>query len=222
MTSRNDNALSTIAEATPAIHRQGERLFITSLEIAARFGKRHNNVIRDIEKLECPAKYRLLNFEQTSYQRPNPNGGPGIPTRMYEVTRDGFALLAMGFTGRRAMAWKVAYIEAFNAMERALADDWRRAMTQKAEAAQRLLAARTEAAYRHLAGEMAATRRELLLTKDKLRFATWAAGPMGEEEYGLVAGFRGLGYSWTRIAREQSYRSADALSRQYRRYRERQ
>lgn len=102
------------------VRQDGERLFVTSLDISNRFGKQHKNVLQAIENLECSAEFRRLNFQPTSYNRPNPNGGPGIPTPMVEITRDGFSFLCMGFTGAQAAVWKERYIAAFNQMETAL------------------------------------------------------------------------------------------------------
>ena len=91
----------------------------TSLAIAERFGKRHDNVIRDIEKLECSEKFRFLNFEERLREVPGPKGI--VRTyRMYNITKDGFSFLVMGFSGKEAAAWKERYIEAFNAMDAAL------------------------------------------------------------------------------------------------------
>lgn len=86
----------------------------TSRLVAEKFGKRHDNILRDIAKTvpELPAEFGLLNFEETSYIDSH-----GRAQRQYELTRDGFTLITMGFTGREAMAWKIRYIEAFNAME---------------------------------------------------------------------------------------------------------
>lgn len=86
----------------------------TSLRIAEVFEKRHDNVLRDIEDLECPDEFSFLNFEERDYE----NRGQKYP--MYLITRDGFAILAMGFTGKKAMEWKIKYISAFNAMEKKL------------------------------------------------------------------------------------------------------
>lgn len=87
----------------------------TSLDVAKHFRKRHDNVLRDIKNLECPEDFVLLNFEECS--RTGANNRPEPYVRM---TRDGFTLLCMGFTGKEAMHWKVAYINAFNKMEQAL------------------------------------------------------------------------------------------------------
>lgn len=91
----------------------------TSYAIAQRFGKIHRNVVRDIEKLiaDIPdPEFSLLNFEQSDYKN---SRGKTLPA--YRLTHDGFALLAMGFTGAEALAWKVAFIQAFNALEAELA-----------------------------------------------------------------------------------------------------
>ncbi len=102
------------------VHQNGDRLFVTSLDISNRFGKQHKNVIQAIDNLECSDGFRRLNFQPAVYHRPNPSGGKSIETRMFEITRDGFTFLCMGFTGPQAALWKERYIEAFNQMERAL------------------------------------------------------------------------------------------------------
>ncbi|MEO5328752.1 MAG: Rha family transcriptional regulator [Magnetococcus sp. THC-1_WYH] len=86
-----------------------------SIDVAEHFEKRHDNVLRDIRALEIPDEYRLLNFEETFVQVETPKGG----TRMdpaFDMTRDGFTLLVMGWTGGKAMQFKIAYLEAFNRM----------------------------------------------------------------------------------------------------------
>lgn len=99
------------------IVRKGESgLFTTSLIVAQAFEKEHKNVLRDIENLECSPEFHQLNFEHTPYV--HPQNGQTYPA--YRLTRDGFAFLAMGFTGKKAALWKEKFLEAFNAMERAL------------------------------------------------------------------------------------------------------
>jgi Rha family phage regulatory protein len=92
----------------------------TSLNVAHVFGKRHANIIRDIEDLRqaLPSRCRL-NFELTYLDICQPNGGTRTEAA-YFLTRDGFTLLAMGFTGKKALQFKLAYIDAFNKMEAAL------------------------------------------------------------------------------------------------------
>lgn len=95
------------------------KMFTTSLLVAEAFEKEHKNVLRDIENLECSPEFRRLNFEQTPYV--HPQNGETYPA--YRLTRDGFAFLAMGFTGKKAAAWKEKFLEAFNAMEAALLEE---------------------------------------------------------------------------------------------------
>ena len=85
----------------------------TSLKVAEIFGKEHKNVIRDIENLLESGGSKLSGemFAIGTYE----NRGKQYP--MYYMNRDGFTLLAMGFTGSKAMDFKLKYIEAFNAME---------------------------------------------------------------------------------------------------------
>lgn len=85
---------------------------VSSLLVADKFGKRHDNVLQAIEKLECSKRFRLLNFKESSYLT-----SQGKEQPMFQMTRDGFSFLAMGFTGKEAAAWKERFIEAFNAME---------------------------------------------------------------------------------------------------------
>lgn len=84
----------------------------TSLAIAERFNKRHDNVLQSIESLDCSEEFSALNFQGCAYK-----GGNGKLLPMYNVTKDGFMFLAMGFTGKEAATWKERYIAAFNAME---------------------------------------------------------------------------------------------------------
>lgn len=88
---------------------------VTSLDVAETFGKDHKNVLRDIRELECSEEFNRLNFELTSYK-----DSMNRSQDMYYMTRDGFTLLAMGYTGEKAMRFKEAYIRQFNAMEKVL------------------------------------------------------------------------------------------------------
>lgn len=91
-----------------------DQFVVDSLELADHFNKRHDNVLRDIEKI----KKHLLNFEEMFIEEKIPDSY-GRPQKAYLMNRDGFSLLAMGFTGKEAMEWKAKYIQAFNAMEKA-------------------------------------------------------------------------------------------------------
>lgn len=92
-----------------------ERPCVTSLDVAETFGKRHNNVLKDVRTLDCSDEFRLLNFEQSTYVNAQGHNQP-----MVIMTRDGFTLLVMSYTGALAMKFKEAYIKQFNAMETVL------------------------------------------------------------------------------------------------------
>ena len=85
----------------------------TSLKIAECFDKEHKNVLADIRNLlaDCPDEFGRLNFQPSSYTNEQGKTQP-----MYIVYFDGFMLLVMGYTGKKALQMKLAYIEAFNAM----------------------------------------------------------------------------------------------------------
>jgi len=90
-----------------------DQLITTSLNLSAVFDKEHAKVMRNIKQfIEDQGEFAHANFGACSYTDLNNRERP-----MYEITRDGFTLLAMGFTGQKAMQFKIAYIEAFNAME---------------------------------------------------------------------------------------------------------
>jgi Rha family phage regulatory protein len=97
------------------------KVSVTSLAVAEHFGMLHKNVLRDIEQIlkDAPVRFRRLNFELTFREIPGPNGAVR-KSPYYRMTRDGFTLLAMGFTGKEAFRWKIAYIEAFSGMEQNL------------------------------------------------------------------------------------------------------
>ena len=105
---------TTVAQevTSPALEARAGQITATSLQVAAHFGKRHPDVLRAIRKLEVSEEFSRCNFAPRDYFDERGKVQP-----MYDITRDGFALLAMGFTGKEAMRWKLAYITTFNAME---------------------------------------------------------------------------------------------------------
>ncbi len=88
----------------------------TSMVVAETFLKRHDNVLRDIDAMDCSPQFAALNFELADYLDKN-----GDPRRLFEITRNGFVFLAMGYRGPKAALVKEAYIARFDAMEAALA-----------------------------------------------------------------------------------------------------
>jgi len=109
--------MNTITTFTPAdiISLNHGQPMTTSIKVAEAFGKRHDNVLRKLETLECSPEFRQLNFEQASQTLQQPNGGTA-EYKVWNMTKDGFIFLVMGFTGKQAAAIKEAYINAFNAM----------------------------------------------------------------------------------------------------------
>jgi Rha family phage regulatory protein len=95
---------------------------VSSLKVAESFQKDHDKVLRSIRQIisEVGADAKIggsdfteSNFRPSEYTDPT---GRKLPT--YDMSRDAFSLLVMGFTGKRALAWKIRYIQAFNAMEK--------------------------------------------------------------------------------------------------------
>ena len=83
-----------------------------SLQVAEKFGKEHKNVLQSIDNLIAENSAVKIMFKISSYK-----SGNGQSYRKFYMNRDGFSLLAMGFTGREALEWKLQYIRAFNQME---------------------------------------------------------------------------------------------------------
>lgn len=112
----NHQSISDLVSIVVADIDTSEREATTnSLLVAKRFKKHHRDVLRAIRNLGCSEEFRLRNFAQSSFINEQ---GKTYPC--YLMTKDGFSMLAMGFTGREADQWKEAYIEAFNRMKDAL------------------------------------------------------------------------------------------------------
>lgn len=92
-----------------------ERAVCTSMDVAETFGKAHDKVMRDIRELGCSPEFNAANFGDIYY-----TDSMNRKQKAYVMTRDGFTILVMGYTGDLAMKFKEAYIRQFNAMESAL------------------------------------------------------------------------------------------------------
>ena len=82
-----------------------------SRRVAKHFNKRHDNVLKVFDKMECSEEFSRLHFEAAEEL-----DSQGKPRRMVLMTKDGFMFLAMSFTGKEAARIKEAYIGAFNEM----------------------------------------------------------------------------------------------------------
>lgn len=96
----------------PDVTIENGRAVTTSVAIAEFFGKRHERVLDKIRNLDCSVKFTEHNFVSSEY---TDSTGRKLP--MYQITKNGFVFLVMGFTGKKAAAFKEAYIAEFDRME---------------------------------------------------------------------------------------------------------
>ena len=99
------------------LKEENGQVLASSREVAEKFGKRHDSVLRDIDNLIKSDSTILWSemFKETTY-----TNSRGKDYRCFDMNRDGFSLLCMGFTGKEALEWKLKYINAFNQMEEKL------------------------------------------------------------------------------------------------------
>ena len=91
------------------------QIVVESRKIAEHFDKQHKHVLNAIENIKAENSAVTPMFCETTY-----TAGTGKAYKEYLMNRDGFSLLVMGFTGKKALEWKIKYIQAFNAMEEEL------------------------------------------------------------------------------------------------------
>ena len=125
----------------------------SSRKVAEIFNKRHDHVLRDIQSITDPKSgvsenFRLRNFAEITYKD---STGRKLPE--YLLTRDGFTLLTMGFTGKKAMQFKEAYIGQFNAMEEFI-KSLSAAKLEFPEFTQSIMAAHEEPKHYHFSNEI--------------------------------------------------------------------
>lgn len=94
----------------------------TSLIVAQVFSKRHSDVLRDIRNLSCSNDFRERNFALMVKMNELPQGG-AQKSEHYEMTKDGFSFLVMGYTGAKAGEFKERFIAEFNKREMMLKSD---------------------------------------------------------------------------------------------------
>lgn len=90
---------------------RNNEVVVSSRDVADKFGKEHKHVLENIRQILAAENSATKFFQETTFQ----NRGKQYPE--YLMNRDGFTLLAMGFTGKEALQWKLKYIAAFNEME---------------------------------------------------------------------------------------------------------
>lgn len=97
------------------VSNQNGKTVVCSVEVAEHYEKRHDNLMQAINRLLSMSKECSKMFFAGTYTNTKNHEYP-----CYYMTRDGFSVLTMGFTGAKALEWKVKYINAFNKMEAAI------------------------------------------------------------------------------------------------------
>ncbi|EAA8037454.1 Rha family transcriptional regulator [Salmonella enterica subsp. enterica] len=106
---------SPISTVIPEITIHDNRPVTTSVSVANFFGKQHKHVLEKIRSLDCSPAFNTANFSAIAIT--TQAGFDERETEAYEMTKDGFVFLVMGFTGKKAARFKEAYIAEFNRME---------------------------------------------------------------------------------------------------------
>ena len=104
------------------VYLKNDEAMTDSLTVAENFKRRHDDVVRSIEKLiernkEVETDDRTFSDISRQFIKTRYKDGSGRSQTKYLMNRDGFALLVMGFNGKKAHEWKLKYIYAFNSME---------------------------------------------------------------------------------------------------------
>lgn len=102
----------------PQVTIENGRAVTTSLAVAVYFKKAHKHVLEKIDNLDCSPEFTSANF--SAHVENIKAGAVNRDSRSYKITKDGFVFLVMGFTGKKAAAFKEAYIAEFNRMEAAI------------------------------------------------------------------------------------------------------
>lgn len=105
------NKLIQINNNSVEFKKENGKVYVSSRDIANVFGKEHSKILRDIRALPQD-DFNQANFGLVEY-----TDKKGEKRPEYLLTRDGFSMLVMGFTGEKAYLWKVSFIEAFNKLE---------------------------------------------------------------------------------------------------------
>ena len=107
--------MNAIAHIDDVVFIQDQQVKTTSLKVAEVFAKQHKDVLRKIESLDCSPEFTSAHF-CAHVQTIEIGNGATRESKYYEMTKDGFMFLVMGFTGAAAAKIKEAYINTFNQM----------------------------------------------------------------------------------------------------------
>jgi len=111
------NLIAIHVEVDLGVNAHDGSVIVSSRFVADVFNKEHKNVLAAIENCECSIEFSRLNFKPSTYKDSRGKKQPEVL-----LTKDGFAFIVMGFTGKKAAQFKEAYINRFNEMEKALKD----------------------------------------------------------------------------------------------------
>lgn len=132
---KDSNVFKLIPVDAIVVHQADIRT--TSLKVAEAFGKRHDDVLKRLNNMDCSSDFHHRNFAEMIH-KVQIGKGATRDSKYYEMTKDGFMFLVMGFTGKQAAQIKEAYINAFNVMAAQLAERQRPAETLTASEQQTL------------------------------------------------------------------------------------
>lgn len=99
------------------LYEKNDQIFCDSLQVAETFNKRHTHILDTITKLTEPKNGLSEKFTQRNFALSTYKDNSGKQNKMYLLTKDGFAIVVMGFTGKKALQFKEEYIKRFNQME---------------------------------------------------------------------------------------------------------
>lgn len=99
------------------LYEKDNQIFCDSLQVAETFSKRHSDVLRTVENILKEDSGLSESFTQRNFALSTYKDISGKQNKMYLLTKDGFAIVTMGFTGKKAMQFKEMYIKRFNQME---------------------------------------------------------------------------------------------------------
>lgn len=169
-----------------------------SLIVAERFGKDHKNILRDIRNIigGLPKIEHTPMFAEATYT--NAQNGQEYP--MFVMNRDGFTLLAMGFTGERALQFKVEYIAAFNKMEKIIKNGGFQVPQTFSEAL--MLAARQQKIIEEQKKQIEQKNRHIKILEPKASFAENAFDTKDKVDVGMAAKILNLGFGRNTLFRK--------------------
>ena len=175
------------------------QLVVSSRQIAENFGKLHKDVLESIREILVAENSAAKLFFESTFE----NRGKQYPE--YLMNRDGFSLLAMGFTGKKALEWKLKYIQAFNEMEKQLSmsrvpQSFAEALQLAADQAKALEAARpaVEFVERYVENDGLKTLRETakILEVPERKFIKWL------QSKGIIYKHNGVNLPYQRYHKE--------------------